>query len=83
MNKLSQTIEKKLLFMSLILRVGWVWTLEKNVTKGSLQKKNKKCGFFPHLLDPPTPPKCGNTFWGRKIFLHFYPENDLPTHKTG
>ena len=26
-------------------------------SKGSLQKKkNKKCGFFPHLPDPPSPP---------------------------
>ena len=33
MNKWSQTVEQKSFFMSLILRVGWVWTLEKYVTK--------------------------------------------------
>ena len=46
----------------------------------AFKKKNKKCGYFPPLGPPPL--KCGNTFWGEKIFLQFHPENDLPTCKN-
>ena len=54
--------------------------IKKKSILGKRSKKKKMCGFFPHLPDPPL--KCGNTFWGQKFFLHFYPENDLPTHKN-
>ena len=44
-------------------------------------KKKKKCGFFPHLLDPP-PPKVWKHILGGKKFSSFHLENDLPTHKN-
>ena len=53
--------------------------------KGSLQKKKiKSVDFFhPSRAPPPSPPlKCGNTFFGGKFFLQFFPGNDLPTHKN-
>ena len=43
--------------------------------KGSLQKKeNKKCGFFPHLPDPPLPPpKVWKHILGEKNFSSISP----------
>ena len=41
---------------------GHVNNISQVVLREAFKKKNKKCGFFPHLL-------CGNTFWGEKIFL--------------
>ena len=50
------------------------------IPKGSLQKNIKNVDFFHTSRTPPL--KCGNTFWGAKHFLQFYPENDLPTNKN-
>ena len=41
------------------------------------QKALKKCGFFPHLPDPP--PKEWKHILGDKKFFPILPENDLPT----
>ena len=41
-----QTVEQKLFFMSLILRVGWVWTLEKYVTNWE-----GRVGLNPNIYD--------------------------------
>ena len=42
---------KKLLFKSLILRVGWVWTLEKCITKFYVTNWEGRVGLNPNLYD--------------------------------
>ena len=42
---------KRLLFMSLILGVGWVWTLEKNVTKFYVTNWEGKVGLDPNIYN--------------------------------
>ena len=37
--------------MSLILRVGWVWTLEKNVTKSYVTNWEGRMGLDPNMYD--------------------------------
>ena len=37
--------------MSLILRVGWVWTLEKNVTKLYVTNWEGRVGLNPNMYD--------------------------------
>ena len=48
---ISQTVEQKLFFMSLILRVGWVWTLEKYVTKFYVTNWEGRVSLNPNMYN--------------------------------
>ena len=41
----------KIIFMSLILRVGWVWTVEKYVTKFYVTNWEGRVGLSPNMYD--------------------------------